>query len=101
MRTADVRRACLALVHHRVCAVAPAADPAPVALGWHLDGSRASLNAMAALCAGALADAAPPLCWRPSPVLRALLGEYRAVRDERRLGPHRAPSAPRAADALH
>lgn len=82
MRIADVRRACLAVVHHRVGAGAPAADPAPMALGWHLERGRWSLNALAALCAGALAAAVSPPYWRPSATLCTLLSEYHAVRGE-------------------
>lgn len=104
MRNGDMRRACLALLHHHVSAPAPSAEPAPVALGWHLERGRPSLNAMAALCGGALADAARAPRWRTSTALRALLGEYRAVRLERRAAEHAAPShgtLRQAAEALH
>jgi hypothetical protein len=106
MRNGDVRRACLALVHNRARAAVPAADPLPVALGWHLERAGTSLSAMTALCAGALADATPGARWQPSAALRGLLGEYGAVRRER--GPlervvhtRNGAQAARAADALH
>jgi hypothetical protein len=106
MRNGDVRRACLALVHHRVSALAPSADPLPVALGFHLARGQSSLNAMAALCAGALADAATPVRWQPSAALRALLGEYGAVCLERHPAERAAHRrgvlrSVRAADVLH
>ncbi|HSP98409.1 MAG TPA: hypothetical protein VL049_14375 [Candidatus Dormibacteraeota bacterium] len=81
MRNADVRRACLALIHDRLDAESPALDPPPVALGWHLEHGCAAVRAMAARCAGILAGGEATR-WRPSPVLRALLGEYGAVRLE-------------------
>lgn len=104
MRNGDVRRACLALVHSRIHALASNGDPPPLALGWHLERGRSSLNAMAALCAGALVDAATPLRWHPSAGLLALLDEYGAVRLDRRAeraAPARAVGRARAIDALH
>lgn len=84
MRNGDVRRLCVALVHNRVSAVRPGTDPQPVALGWHLERSRASSNAMAALCAGALnGRGGASGRWRPSAVFEALLTEYAGVQVER------------------
>ena len=104
MRNADVRRACLALMHHHLRAVPAAADPAPVALGWQLENGRTSANAMAALCSGALAGlATAPSRWQPSDMLRALLEEYGHVgRDRTSLAEPHSPAHVRArAAALH
>jgi len=105
MRNADVRRACLALMHHHLQAVPAAAEPAAVALGWHLENGGTSGNAMAALCGGALAGrAAASARWRPSDALRTLLEEYGLVRRDRAsvAGSHPAtPARGPAADALH
>jgi hypothetical protein len=104
MRSADVRRACLALMGHHLQAVPGVADPAAVALGWQLENGRTSANAMAALCGGALAgQGSSPARWQPSDSLRALLEEYGLVRRDRALlgGPHRSGNGPHAPDALH
>lgn len=104
MRIAEVRHACLVLIQHRLGAETRTTDPQPVALGWHLENSRASAAAMAALCASAMAGAGPAR-WRPSPALRALLGEYGTVRRAPRIGGRdrrsRQAARGRAADLLH
>ena len=105
MRNADVRRACLALMHHHLQAVPGPAEPAAVALGWHLENGGTSANAMAALCGGALAGrAAASARWQPSDALRTLLEEYGVVRRDGAsvAGSHPAtPARGPAADALH
>ena len=104
MRNGDVRRACLALIHSRVHALVSNGDPPPLALGWHLERGRSSLNALAALCAGALATAAVPVRWQPSAGFLALLDEYGAVHLARRAehaAPARAVRRAHATDALH
>lgn len=106
MRNGDVRRLCVALVHNRVSAVRPGTDPQAAALGWQLERSRTSSNAMAALCAGALSGrGATADRWRPSAALEALLTEYAGVQIERAL-PAREPAPKRSrserlADAMH
>ena len=58
MRNAELRRACLALVHNRVRAATPGADPQPIALGFQLEQGGISPRAMIALCSGVLRSAA-------------------------------------------
>ena len=68
----------MALVHNRVRAAAPGADPQPIALGFQLEQGGISPRAMVALCAGVLRSA-PGSGWRPSAALLSLLTEYGAA----------------------
>lgn len=81
MRNAEVRGICRALIHNRVCAAEPAADPSPIAMGWQLESGRASARAMAALCAGTVGGRRATR-WRASASLRALLREYHSLRED-------------------
>jgi hypothetical protein len=92
MRNAELRRACVALIHNRVRAAAPAEDPVPSAIGWHLENSQVSAGAMSALCAATVAGVRTAR-WRPSAALRALLREYHEVRESRLAAVPDAPAA--------
>ena len=98
MRNAELRRACLALVHNRVRAATPGADPLPIALGFQLEQGGISPRAMVALCAGVLRTAGGTP-WRPSAELRTLLLEYRAASAEQGGGGDRPGTAARTGRA--
>jgi len=79
----DVRGACLALIMRRTSGSIAGRGPRPAALGWKLESGAlpaSDVETLRASIQGALTGAALPRRWTTSAPLRALLREYREVR---------------------